>query len=197
MTHADFRTATISALVGLAIGGSTATGAGVTLLFSVDATQANVGETITWTVSAQTTGLDVSGYFGGFVGSFRATNADAYNVSNITPLMQGIGTTPTSTSGSINTINMFHSALLGTDDNANPLPIMTFDVVVGAGAIGRRLEYSADGVASLFASDFIFELPIEIDDFQSVSDVFLVFPATPSAAVLLGGCAIAARRRRG
>lgn len=183
----------LTALAGLA---DSASAAGVTFYFQADRSTGAVGDTVTWIVSARTSGLGPDGYFGGFVGSFRATNADAYTVTNITPLMQGIGTTPTSNSGSINSINMFHSALLGTDDNANPLTIMIFDVVAGARAPGRSLTYTADGVASLFATDFILEPVIELEEFDVVSDTFLILPGPGWATPLAMGTLVGLRRRR-
>jgi hypothetical protein len=90
------------------------------LNFSADATEVNVGDTVNFTVSASYTGLSDSGYFGGFVGSFVASDA-----ASAPP-----ATSPTSWAGEgmpghrrgrndVNDINVFNSALLGTNDSVD------------------------------------------------------------------------------
>ena len=190
---------TIKATIAAALCGAafSAAGQGVTIFFSVEGTDVGVGDTLHWTVSAETTGLSSTGYFGGFVGSFLALNGDAYTAMNITPLMEGVGTTPTGNHGTIDDVNLFHSALIATDNPTNPLTIMTFDIVVGANARGRPLEYSAPGMATLFASDFVFEAPIELTDISVVSDRFLLVPGHSGIAIAIGGFLATGRRRRG
>ena len=174
--------------------------AGVSLHFSADASFfETIGSSVEWTVEASFSGTSTSGYFGGFVGEFIAHHAQNFEIAGVTNLMAGLGTAPASDGGHISDINIFNSALLGTDDPANPLAIMTFsttwvDIAPGT-SIDNYLEYDAEGTASLFNSDFIFDLPAEFDDFVVTSDRVFYLPAPGAGSALLGGLALTRRRR--
>lgn len=179
------------AVAGLAAG---AVAQGVTLSFSADATEVNVGDTVSWTVSASFTGYtDATAYFGGFVGTFDASDAGLGTSGNFANLMAGQGTAPAANGASVDSVNVFNAALLQTDDPANPIDIFTFDVVTGSAGV---LSYSASGLSTVFANDGIFTLGDEFTSASINSDSVNIVPA-PSAAALLGlGGLVAARRRR-
>lgn len=180
----------ILSIAGLA---AAASAQSVTLHFDIDGDPLTgsdvVADSASWTVWASFTGFaDADAYFGGFVGSFDG-NGDG-SASNLMNLMAGEGTVAAASGASIVNINMFNNALLGTDDNSNPLAIFSFDT----SGTTSELSYSATGVASMFADGNIFGTPIPTD-FVVISDR-LVVPA-PGAAALLGlGGLVATRRRR-
>jgi len=187
----------ILAVAGLA---TAATAQGVTLHFDVDGDpttglQAVRGDgNASWSVYASFTGYpDDSAYFGGFVGTFDASGSGT--ASNPVGLMNGEGTPPSTSGGDITDINMFNSALLGTNDPANPIEVFSFDT---SGTVeGDPLSYGATGTASMFADDGIFALPDEFvdGDINIISDTVVV-PAPGAMALLgLGGLAAARRRR--
>lgn len=160
--------------------------------FGGEVVTAGIGDTVSWTVWASFDGYtDSSAYFGGFVGDFDANNPGGGMVSNIQVLMAGNATTPTANGASIEGINMFHSALLGTDDQSNPLMIMTFDTLITS---AEGFNYQSDGTSSMFADDGIFSLPDEYTSVGIISDSVVV-PA-PAALSMLGLAGLAATRRR-
>ena len=69
----------IAAVAGLA---AAASAQSVKLSFSASASEVNVGDTVSWTVSATYTGLSATGYFGGFNGDFLASDANLGTASN-------------------------------------------------------------------------------------------------------------------
>jgi hypothetical protein len=191
----------IAAVAGLA---AAASAQGVTLHFDVDGDPlsgaeiaAGNGDVVSWSVFASFTGYDDdSAYFGGFsgpepgFGNFIASDPNAATVSNITVEMPNQALDPSANGASIEEINIFASALLGTNNPANPILIMTFDTTFS----GPELSYSADGVASVFPDDGIFTLPDEFTDVSIISDTLV--PAPGAFALLgLGGLAAARRRR--
>lgn len=181
----------ILAIAGLA---TAASAQGVTLTFSADATSVDVGDTISWTVAASFTGFaDPTAYYGGFVGTFDASDAGLGTSGNFANLLAGTGTPATSNGASVATLNFFNAALLGTDDNANPLQIFTFDVV--AGATGS-LSYNANGVNTMFPDGGIFTLGEEFAGSTVSDSVSIVVPAPGAVAVLGLGGLVAMRRRR-
>lgn len=181
----------ILSIAGLA---AAASAQGVTLHFDLDgdATTASdvVADAGSWTVYASFTGFaDANAYFGGWVGSFDASGDGA--ASNMTSLMGGEGAAASANGASVEGVNIFNSALLQTNDSANPLAIFSFDTAGTA----SELSYSASGLASVFANNGIFTLPDEFTSVTVISDR-LVVPA-PGAAALLGlGGLVATRRRR-
>jgi hypothetical protein len=190
----------LTAVVGLAAGlcVASASAQSVTLHFSADASELNVGGSIGWTVSASFTGYsDPSAYFGGFVGDFFAANVGDHLASDFENRMGGAGTTPTANDGDVSGINVFSSALLQTDDPANPIDFFEFRTTLVEILPGstRFIEFDAEGVASVFASSFIFELPDEYTDFAVSSDRVTYFPA-PGSLAALGGAGLALSRRR-
>lgn len=182
--------ASIAGLAAAATAGSTAT-----VNFSADRSVANLGETITWTVSIGFAGYGSgSAYVGGFVGNFDASD-NALAVSAFPQnFMGGEGVAAVAgVDASVRSVNIFNSALLGTDDQSNPLVVFQFEAL--ALDLGD-LSYAADGVVSVFASDFIFETPDEYNGLDvSTSDVVSIVPA-PAAAALLGFGGLATARRR-
>jgi hypothetical protein len=187
-THASIVLAAVS---GLAM---SASAQGVTLLFSADATVPPVGETVRWTVSAQFSGYaDPTAYFGGFVGSFVASDSGIGTASNFQNLLSGEGTPQTANGASVDGVNIFNAALLGTDDQANPIEIFSFDVTLDA--IGF-LSYDAEGLVTVFPNDGVLTLGDEFTNFTVISDR-IGFP-TPGAGmgIALGGL-MTTRRRRG
>ncbi len=178
----------LTAVAGLA---AAASAQSAQIEFSASATEINVGDTVTFTVSASFTGLTATGYYGGFLGSFLASDAGLGDASNLTSLMSGEGTAPVASGADINNINIFNNALLGTDDQSIGT-FFTFDVTATAEGV---LSYDAVGVSSLFNSDFIFDQAIEVSA-SVLSDSVNIVPA-PGAAALLGlGGLVATRRRR-
>ena len=184
----------ILAIAGLA---AAASAQGVTLHFDLDGDATTGTDVISasgegsWSVYASFTGYGSAAYFGGFVGSFDASGDGA--AANPVSLMAGNGTTPTASGADIVDINMFNSALLGTNDPSNPLAVFTFDT----SGTAVELSYGATGTASLFADSCIFTLPEEFvdGDINIISDR-LVVPAPGAMALLgLGGLAAARRRR--
>jgi MYXO-CTERM domain-containing protein len=177
-------------IAGLATG---AVAQGVTLNFTANASEVNVGDTISWTVSASFTGYpDPSAYYGGFVGTFDASDLGLGTAQNFVNLMAGTGTPAAANGASVTAVNIFNAALLQTNDPANPIDIFTFDVV--AGSVGV-LSYNANGTSTVFPNDGIFTLGEEAPTTTSSASVNIV-PA-PGAAALLGlGGLVAARRRR-
>ncbi len=181
---------TIAAIAGIA---AAASAQSVSLSFAADTTSANIGDTISWTVSASFSGFaDSSAYYGGYVGSFDASDAGLGTSGNFMNMMNGEGVPATSAGASVNTINIFNAALLGTDDNSNPIDIFSFDVVAGAAG---ALSYGADGVNTVFPDDGIFTLGEEYQASVN-SDSVSIVPAPGALALLgLGGLAAARRRR--
>ena len=183
------------AVSGLAVGLATAgaSAQGVTLYFSVSDTAPSFSDTLTWTVSAQFTGYpSPTAYFGGFAGSFHATDSSLGTVGNFQNLLSGEGTTPVADGADVDHVNIFNAALLGTDDPTNPIDIFTFDF--NFSAVGS-LSYDAAGVVTVFADDGIFTLGDEYTDFDVVSD-HVWFPAPGSAVAMgLGGLLVGRRRR--
>ena len=184
------------AIAGLA---TAATAQSVTLHFDLDSNpgdaavvEAGVGDVLSWTVWASFTGFDNGAYFGGFVGAFNANNPGAAAVSNIAVLLAGSATTPMANGGNVENINMFNSALLGTDDSSNPIAIMTFDTEVLS---AEGFNYFTDGTTSVFPDGGIFTLPTEFNSVSIISDSVVV-PAPGAAAVLGLGGLVAVRRRR-
>ncbi|USN98155.1 MAG: hypothetical protein H6810_08160 [Phycisphaeraceae bacterium] len=179
----------------LAIAGLAASAAaqGVTLSFSANTTTANIGDTVSWTVSASFTGYtDATAYYGGHVGSWDASDAGLGTSGNFANLLGFQGVAATSNGASVGTINIFNSALLGSDDPANPIAIFTFDVVAGAAG---DLSYGASGISTVFPDDGIFTLGDEYTA-STTSDTVHIVPAPGAFALLgLGGLAAARRRR--
>ncbi len=182
----------ILSIAGLA---AAATAQSVTLHFDIDGDPLAGNDVVSasgeasWTVYATFSGFDASAYFGGFVGSWDA--AGDGSASGLMNLMAGAGTTATANGASIENLNIFNSALLGTDDASNPIAIFSFNT----SGTGAELSYSANGVTSVFPDGGIFTLPTEFTSVNIVSDR-LVVPAPGAAAVLGLGGLVATRRRR-
>lgn len=200
-------TPALIALVGLATASASA-GRSVSLHFSADASDLiGLGDTINWTVTASFTGFgDPSAYFGGFVGSFVAENSGDFAASNFTNRMAGEGTAPVANGGSVESVNIFNSALLGTEDFSNPMDIFSFSTTVTNQPGGKNpgyISFDAVGVVSMFENDGIFALPVVYDGpgtFGVTSDRVQysgVLPAPAGAAVLMMAGAVMLRRRRG
>lgn len=176
-----------------------ATAQGVTLNFSANATTVNVGDTISWTVSASFTGFsDPTAYYGGFAGpnfpfgQFFASDNGLGLAGNFNTLMSGEAVPPQANGASVFDINIFNSALLGTNDPANPIDIFTFDVVTSSVGV---LSYTSDGVHTVFPDSGIFTLGVEVPG-SDISDSVNIVPAPGALALLgLGGLAAARRRR--
>lgn len=199
------------ALAGLA---SAASAAAVTLHFELDGDPLSTADVVytedpvTWTVYASFTGYpDPGAYFGGFVGSFvpvvSTDNGVLGSVSNLTSLMQGSGTAASGDGVRVDNVNVFHSALLQTNDPSNPIAIFSFDLTVDGvtGAVDPdapiALTYAPDGLASVFPDAGIFSLPDEYTEINVISD--RLFVPSPGVAGVVGpvGLALARRRRTG
>ena len=187
------KTIAIASLAGLAAVASAGSTASVS--FAADRSVANLGETITWTVSIGMSGFDSgSAYVGGFVGDFLANDAGLAVAAFPQSFMAGNATAPEAgVDGNVRNINIFNSALLGSDDQTNPLVVFQFEAL--ALDLGE-LSYAADGVVSIFGSDFIFETPVEFDGLASSSSDRVSIVPTPAAAALLGFGGLATARRR-
>lgn len=180
---------TIAAIAGLA---AAASAQSVSLSFSADASSVNVGDVVNWTVSASFSGFGSTAYYGGYVGSFDASDAGLGTAGNFMSGLAGEGTAPSANGASVDTLNFFNSALLGTDDPANPIEIFSFSVTTGAAG---NLSYAAGGVNTIFPDDGIFTLGEEYTA-QVSSDSVSIVPAPGALALLgLGGLAAARRRR--
>lgn len=187
------KTVSVIALAGLAAAATA--GTNINLNFAADSSVVGVGDTITWTVSASFSGVSTSGYFGGFVGDFLANDNGLGVVGAWASNMAGNATTPEGgIDASLRNLNIFNSSLLGTDDQANPYILGTFETMTTAEGI---LSYTGDGTVSLFGDDGIFTLPDEYSGTAiSSSDSVSIVPA-PGAMALLGlGGFVATRRRR-
>lgn len=183
------KTVAIAAVAGLAVAATA--GSSVKLTFSATASEINVGDTVSWTVEASYTGLSSTGYFGGFNGDFVSSDSSLGTAGNFTNNMGFEGTPAAATGADVN-LNVFNSALLGSDDQSLGV-FFTFDVTAEAEG---ALSYDASGVATLFNSDFIFDPAIEFTAFPVNSDTVNIVPA-PGALALLGlGGLVAGRRRR-
>ena len=183
----------------------------VPLHFTLDGDPLSTGDRVydgspaTWTVFASFTGYpDPQAYFGGFVGSFSADlrfdGTLSGSVGNLTNLMAGEGTTPTTDGTTIENINIFNNALLGTDDPSNPIAIFAFDMTVdGVTSLDPDqplgVRYTAQGFANMFANSDIFTLFDEFPQFSIISDTLFV-PGGGAGAVLGLGVLVSAGRRR-
>ncbi|USN98156.1 MAG: PEP-CTERM sorting domain-containing protein [Phycisphaeraceae bacterium] len=186
------KTIAILSIAGLA---AAASAQGLSVAFMADRSTANAGDTIHWTVSVSTTGYGSTAYFGGFVGNLLSSDNSLGTSGNYTSHMAGNATTPSGNGADVMGINIFNSALLGTDDSSNPYVCFEFDVVAGAGT--GDLTYGAAGTWSEFANDGIFTLPDEYTQPGMTSDRVQINVPTPGAIALLGlGGLTAARRRR-
>jgi MYXO-CTERM domain-containing protein len=182
------KTVAIVALAGIAAASSAQS---VKLSFAATASEINVGDTVSWTVEAEFTGLSATGYFGGFNGDFVASDSSLGTAGNFANLMAFEGVPATANGADVN-VNVFNSALLGSDDPSLGV-FFTFDVTAEAEGV---LSYGAAGVATLFNSEFIFDPAIEFTAFPVNSDSVSIVPA-PGAMALLGlGGLVASRRRR-
>lgn len=181
----------VAAVAGLAF---SASGQSVTLTFSASETVVAIGDTVSWTVSASFDGFaDPSAYFGGFVGSFASTGSMDVTLSGAQNLMSFQATTPVINGNGIDQINIFQAALLGSDDNSNPLDIFSFQA--RADSVGFS-EFAAAGVATVFPDDGIFTLGQEFAAFDVVSDRVVWVPAPGVALAFACGVAVATTRRR-
>mgnify|MGYP001286985690 CR=1 FL=1 len=179
------------AIAGLA---ATAASGSVTLYFTADATDYTIGDTLTWTVSAAFSGYDdPTAYFGGFVGDFLANDPGFGSAHSFENFMSFEGTHPAPNGASLNGINIFNAALLGTDDQSNPIQIARFSVTMDA--VGS-LSYDASGVVTMFADDGVLTIGETITDFEVVSSRVVWIPSPGAIAVLACGGAWGARRRR-
>lgn len=188
MTHASIVLAAVSGLAAVA------SAQGVTLYFRADVSDPSIGDTLQWTVAAEFTGYsDPSAYFGGFVGSFVASDNSLGTASNFQNLLSGEGTPQAANGASVEGVNIFNAALLGTDVQANPIDIFTFDI--SWDAVGF-LSYDAIGLTTVFPNDGVLTLGDEFTNFNVVSDR-VGFP-TPGAGMGIAlGALMVARRRRG
>lgn len=184
-----------AALAGLA---AAASGQSLKMSFEADQSVINVGDTVNWTVRVDYTGLTATGYFGGFAGpnfpfgQFLASDSSLGQAFGMVTNMSGEAVPPIANGASISDINVFNSALLGTNDSSIGV-FYSFSVL--ATSMGD-LSYDASGTATLFASNFIFEPPIEFTVFPVNSDTVSIIPAPGAFALLgLGGLAAARRRR--
>jgi MYXO-CTERM domain-containing protein len=170
-------------------------GTSVNIYFEADRSEAVFGDSVTWSVYADSTGFAVGNYFGGFVGEFVASDNSLAIAGFVTSFMGGNATTPqVGVDASIRNINVFNSALLGTNNPANPILFMTFQSVIAA--TSGELSYAADGDVSWFPNSGIFALPVVFDGLTvSGSDRVSIVPA-PGAFALMGLGGLAATRRR-
>ena len=181
----------LSVIAALVVAGPSGAGETVSLYFDADRNFARAGDVVNWTVYASFTGYpDASAYFGGFIGNAFVDRGYA-DVVAFESLMSGNGTPPSINGSSVNGINVFHAALLGTDDQSNPLPIFRISTEV---RIALLLTMDAEGVVSMFENDNILTLPTEFTEFDVFSDT-VNLPA-PATALALGGLAMARTRRR-
>lgn len=178
----------IAAVAGLA---AAASAQSVKLTFTATASEINVGDTVSWSVSATFTGFSTTAYFGGFNGDFLASDNSLGTAGNFNNLMAFQGFPATANGADVN-VNIFNSALLGSDDQSLGT-FFTFDVTAEAEG---GLSYTESGITSMFADDDIFTQPTEFLDVPTNSDIVNIVPA-PGAVALLGlGGLVAGRRRR-
>jgi hypothetical protein len=144
----------IAAVCGLAL---PAFGQGVTLHFTADRSTATRGEVVHWVVSASFSGYGDTAYFGQFEGDFLASNPMLGLAFDPVSLMQNSSSSPTAYGAHIQDINIWNSALLGTNDSNNPLEIFEFNVQIGADE--GSLSYLADGSLHVFPDNSIFSIP--------------------------------------
>jgi hypothetical protein len=185
------KTIALMTVAGLA---AAASAQSISVNFSADKTQALAGETITWTVSVSHNYTDATAYFGGFVGDWNASDSSLGTAGGFTSFMGGNATTPVANGASVTGLNIFNSALLGTNNNANPIDIFTFEVVAGAGV--GDLSYGAAGTWSMFPNSGIFTLPTTFTAPALTSDSVAINVPAPGALALVGLGGLAAARRR-
>lgn len=190
------KTVAIMTVAGLA---AAASAQSMSVHFSADATSVLVGETINWTVTVTHTFPDAGAYFGGFAGpaapfgQFLASDNSLGNAHSMATIMANTAVAPTTDGANVGNINVFNSALLGTNNPANPIDFYTFSV--DTTNVGD-LSYSASGVWSMFANSGIFTLPTEFTSPDLTSDVVSIVIPAPGAFALLGLGGLAAARRR-
>tara|TARA_Y100001933_G_scaffold235996_1_gene257576 strand:+ start:414 stop:968 length:555 start_codon:yes stop_codon:yes gene_type:complete len=165
----------------------------VSLHFDADREFAFRGDVVTWTVYASFTGFDdPTAYIGGFVGDAWVEGSDARVVS-FENLMSGAGASPRFVGGHLKGINIFNTALLGTNDPSNPIPIFR---------VGTEIEtflatnMNAGGTISVLANDDLLTEPTLFAEFTVTSDL-VNLPGPGGACVLAVGCGLAGRRRAG
>jgi hypothetical protein len=193
-----------AAIAACAPGADAGGGIAVTLRFDLDgdpltARDVNLGDlgdgrTASWTVWGSFTGFPPGSYFGGFVGRFAPSREGVGHAASLTNLMAGAGAPALADGAAVEGVNIFNSALLGTDDPGNPLAIFAFDLVIDPEAEVGPLAYWAEGEASVFWDPFWdFQDP---PGFAVVSDR-LVIPAPGSWTAVVGVIAATRRRRAG
>ena len=169
---------------------------GVTLQFSADRSEVNIGDTVNWVVSASFTGFaDPSAYFGGFNGSFVAALPGSAQILSTTNLLRFEGTPPSFDGATINDVNIFQAALLSSNDNANPIDIFAFEMrALKPVGLNWFTGFDAVGVATIFPDDGIFAPAHEFIDITVFSDGLVPSPGTAGVFVLIG-LGSAGRRR--
>jgi hypothetical protein len=193
------KTIAIMTVAGLA---AVASAQSISVHFSADRTQAFTGDVINWTVTVSHDFTGSGAYFGGLsgpqangFGNLLASDNTLGTASNMATAMAGVGVAPTANGASVSNVNVFNSALLGTNNPANPFDFYTFSVTA-SDQVGD-LTYSAAGVWSMFPNSGPFTLPVEFTNPTITSDLVQINVPTPGALALLGlGGLTAARRRR-
>lgn len=157
------------------------------------------GGVASWTVWASFTGFPPGTYFQGFFGRFTpdaaSAGADVGSVANLTNLMGSAGAPPTPNGASVEDVNIFNSALLGTDDISNPIAIFAFELVGARAAGDGSVAYSAEGDAYLPWDPFFDYQHPPSGEFSIISDR-LVVPGSGVATALLAGVVWSPRGRR-
>ena len=183
------RVSAASAIVGIAA--SIASGQSVSLHFDADREFAFSGDVVTWTVYASFTGFDdPTAYFGGFIGSAWIEGSDAQVVS-FENLMSGEAVPPSFVGGSLENVNIFNNALLGTDDQANPIPIFRVGTEIRT-FLATNMD--ADGTLFMFADNDPLGVPIPVTEFTVTSDV-INLPSPGSAWCVVAVVGVTRRRR--
>ena len=169
----------------------------VTLHFDLDGDPFNTAEVVagaepvTWTVWASYTTPDPTGYFGGYVGSFVPTGDANGQIIWSRSLLARINSSHRVDTLAIVDIDIFNMGVFVGPDTTNPVPIFTFDFLSDATAPSgnqTRLSYESDGILSVVPDDNIFGIPIEIAEFDVVSDVLVVPGPGAGLASALGAC---------
>ncbi|MBZ0171982.1 MAG: hypothetical protein K8E66_06345, partial [Phycisphaerales bacterium] len=146
---------------------ATAAGQGVRITFSTPSPSVTGQDPVEWTVSASLTGYDdPTAYFGGFGGVFFPRHFGMAHVLVFENLMAH-GDPPIIFAEAFHDVNIFNSAVAGTDDPSNPIDIAWFLLMHELFGVQA---FTAIGTAWVYPDNALVTLPDEYTEFEVVTD---------------------------